>query len=98
MEISREYLRELAKDILIDIDEDVIDGMLEEYYIINEHLNRVKNIDVEGVEPMFLIDEELTSYLREDEENEELLIKKEDLLSNAANKNLDYVIIKKVVE
>lgn len=97
MEMSREYLRKMAKDILIDIDEDVLEALIKEFNKIDEHLSRIKNINVEGIEPMFLIDEELTSYLREDKVNEQLLIKKQDLLSNAAAKNEDYVIIRKVV-
>lgn len=96
--ITKENMKIVANDLMIDVDEDVVEGIILDFEEIQKHLELIKSIDVSGVKPMFLIDESNTSYLREDEPIDDNILKKEFILDNASRKNGDYVLVKKVVK
>ncbi|MGL5617474.1 MAG: Asp-tRNA(Asn)/Glu-tRNA(Gln) amidotransferase subunit GatC [Metamycoplasmataceae bacterium] len=85
----------MTKKILIDIDENVLNSLQEEFYFIQENMDSIKNINIDGVEPMARISKPIT-FLREDIEGPSL--DKDKLLSNSANHNDDYVIMKRILK
>ncbi|WP_027334306.1 Asp-tRNA(Asn)/Glu-tRNA(Gln) amidotransferase subunit GatC [Mycoplasma elephantis] len=95
--IDKKTLKQIANDLLIDADDDVIESIIQEFSSIKRNFDLIKSINVDNVEPMFQVDENPTSWLREDIEAFNYL-KKSQILKNAARKNDDYVIIKKVVK
>lgn len=97
IEINKINMKKMAQELLIDADDDVIEALIAEWSQIKHHLDLIIQIDVEGIEPMAVVDESPTSFMREDIETTDYLNKK-DLLDNAARKNEDYIIIKKVVK
>lgn len=97
IEINKINMKKMAQELLIDADDDVIEALIAEWSQIKHHLDLIIQIDVEGIEPMAVVDESPTLFMREDIETTDYLNKK-DLLDNAARKNEDYIIIKKVVK
>ncbi len=85
----------MTKKILINIDENVLNSLQNEFYYIEENMNKIKDIDIEGVEPMARISQPIT-FLREDIEGPTL--PKEKLLSNSHTHNDDYVIMKRILK
>ncbi|MDK2819576.1 MAG: aspartyl/glutamyl-tRNA amidotransferase subunit C [Mycoplasmataceae bacterium] len=93
--MTREKFINMANKILIDIDENVLLSLENEFNFIDNNMNNIKNINIDGVEPMSRISPPIT-FLREDIEYPAL--EKEKLLSNAFNSNEDYVVIKRILK
>ncbi|MGL6125132.1 MAG: Asp-tRNA(Asn)/Glu-tRNA(Gln) amidotransferase subunit GatC [Metamycoplasmataceae bacterium] len=93
--MTREKFISMTKKIFIDIDENVLNSLQNEFYFIQENMEKIKNINIEGIEPMARISSPI-SFLREDIEGPAL--EKEKLLSNAIEHNDDYVIMKRILE
>ncbi|MEE3928441.1 Asp-tRNA(Asn)/Glu-tRNA(Gln) amidotransferase subunit GatC [Mycoplasmopsis ciconiae] len=98
-EISKEKLIEIANSLMLQPSEDILDSILKDWEELQNHLLVLNKIDTSNVEPMSHINEDLyTDFLRDDEVNNQKMISKEVILENAAQKNEDFVITKKVVE
>lgn len=93
--MTKEKFMNMAKKILIDIDDNVLLSLEKEFNFIDNNMNNIKNINIDGIEPMSRISPPIT-FLREDIEYPGLAKKK--LLSNAFNSNEDYVIIKRILK
>lgn len=91
--MDKEKVRQVAKSIMFDIDDKVLDSLTE---FFEEHLKAIddlKSIDTEGVLPMTRIDNTPISFLRED--TPEKALDKEKLLSNAGETFKGYVVVPK---
>ncbi|UUD37006.1 glutamyl-tRNA(gln)amidotransferase subunit C [Mycoplasmopsis californica] len=95
--IDAKTLKAIASDLLIDVDDDVVESIIKEFAGIKAHFDLIKSMNVENVEPMFLVDESPILLMREDVETDNYL-SKETILKNANRKNKDYVVVKKVVK
>ncbi|MGL5733047.1 MAG: Asp-tRNA(Asn)/Glu-tRNA(Gln) amidotransferase subunit GatC [Metamycoplasmataceae bacterium] len=93
--MTKEKFILMTNKILINIDENVLNSLQEEFYFIQENMDRIENINIDGVEPMARISKPIT-FLREDIEGPSL--EKEKLLSNAADHDEDYVIMKRILK
>ncbi|MGL5205567.1 MAG: Asp-tRNA(Asn)/Glu-tRNA(Gln) amidotransferase subunit GatC [Metamycoplasmataceae bacterium] len=93
--MTREKFILMTNKILINIDENVLNSLQEEFYFIQESMDKIKNINIEGIEPMARISKPIT-FLREDIVGPSL--DKQKLLSNAADHNEDYVIMKRILK
>lgn len=93
--MTKEKFISMTKKILIDIDEEVLNSLENEFYFIQESMDRIANINIDGVEPMARISKSIT-FLREDIEGPSLC--KDKLLSNAPKSNDDYVIMKRILK
>jgi aspartyl-tRNA(Asn)/glutamyl-tRNA(Gln) amidotransferase subunit C len=93
--MTKEKFISMTDKILIKIDEKVLDSLQDEFYFIENNMNKIKNINVDGIEPMARISPP-TNFLREDIEGPSL--PKEKLLSNAFEHNDNYVIMKRVLK
>ena len=96
IKVTKELIKELADDIMIDLTEEEIDKVLSTEQNMMQEFLKVTTMNVEGVSPMHYPFDITNTYLREDEDS--FKITKEDLMRNASSKNEDYVLIKKVVK
>jgi aspartyl/glutamyl-tRNA(Asn/Gln) amidotransferase C subunit len=93
--MTKEKFIAMTKKILINIDDKVLMSLQDEFYCIEKNMEKIQNINVDGVEPMARISKPIT-FLREDVEGPTL--SKEQVLSNALEHNDDYVIMKRVLK
>nr|WP_318023661.1 Asp-tRNA(Asn)/Glu-tRNA(Gln) amidotransferase subunit GatC [Mycoplasmopsis agalactiae] len=96
----REELKEIASSLMFKIDDKVMDDIMELWADLNSRIAWLKDIDTTNVLPLSHINEEkFTDFLREDVENEAIVsIKKQELLTNAADYDSDYILTNKVVK
>lgn len=95
--MKKEDFLELSKKILVNATDEVLIELEKEYDFIHENIIFLKNINVEGVEPMVRISSPLPyETLRED--IEEPHFKKEKWLQNSNNNNNKSVIIKRTIK
>lgn len=96
----REELKEIASSLMFKIDDKVMDDIMELWADLNSRIAWLKDIDTTNVLPLSHINEEkFTDFLREDVENESIVsIKKQELLTNAADYDSDYILTNKVVK
>ncbi len=93
--MTKEKLISMTNKILINIDEKVLSSLQDEFYCIQKNMDKIKDINVDGIEPMVRIAPPIT-FLREDIVGPSL--KKEKLLANSFKHNDDYVIMKRILE
>ncbi len=93
--MTKEKFISMTNKILINIDEKVLNSLQDEFYFIEKNMEKIKNINIDGVEPMARISPPIT-FLRDDVVGPSL--EKEKLLSNASKHNADYVIMKRVLK
>lgn len=93
--MTKEKFISMTNKILIDIDEKVLKALEDEFYFIQKNMDKIKNINIDDVEPMVRISKPIT-FLREDVEGPSL--DKNKLLSNASKHNDDYVIMKRILK
>lgn len=91
--MNKEKVREVAKSIMFDIDDTVLESLTQFFEEHLKDLENLKSIDTESVEPMTRIDNSPISFLRDDVETESLA--KEKLLANAKSTQHGYVCIPK---
>ncbi|MCE6061919.1 glutamyl-tRNA amidotransferase [Mycoplasmopsis agalactiae] len=96
----REELKEIASSLMFKIDDKVMDDIMELWADLNSRIAWLKDIDTTNVLPLSHINEEkFTDFLREDVANESIVsIKKQELLTNAADYDSDYILTNKVVK
>ncbi|MGP1413821.1 MAG: Asp-tRNA(Asn)/Glu-tRNA(Gln) amidotransferase subunit GatC [Bacillales bacterium] len=83
-EVNKEVLKEAANNLLFDMEDNEYETLLEEFKIISQQFDLIKNIEnVDNVEPMTFPFDVTIDYLREDEVKN--LITKDDALKNASN-------------
>ncbi len=87
----------MANKIYIDPSNDVLDFLKLEYDHIDRNLENLKKIDVSNIDPLTRIAKPI-DFLREDEVDETIILKKEIVLQNAQDKNDDYVVIKRILK
>jgi len=96
-QFTKELVDDLAAKLLIGLSEEENKMVLDEFDEIDRNMNLIREIaDISKIEPMthpFPLD---SVVLRNDEEVAEL--SQEDVLKNAAEKNIAYVIVPKVVK
>ena len=89
----------MAQKIYINPDPKVIASIANEYQFIQNHLELLKAIDVEGIEPMSRICPPIKfTSLRADQIDQQVYLNKKVLLANAVDKDEDFVIIKRIFQ
>ncbi|TKA58945.1 hypothetical protein MBOVa_7630 [Mycoplasmopsis bovis 8790] len=96
----REELKEIALSLMLKIDDKVLDDIMELWTDLNTRIEWLKEIDTSNVKPLSHINEDrFVDFLRDDVEDNSLVsIKKQDLLSNAADYDENYILTNKVVK
>ncbi|WP_339022936.1 Asp-tRNA(Asn)/Glu-tRNA(Gln) amidotransferase subunit GatC [Spiroplasma endosymbiont of Crioceris asparagi] len=93
--MTKEQIKELAEDLLIDLSEDEIKDILLTDENVEKRFEKIINYQVADVEPLDFPFEINNTFLREDDQIE--AIEKETILNLAPEKNADYIIVKKVI-
>lgn len=95
--MEKDKLQELANSLYFKLDDEVVQNLEIEFKYIIDQFEKIKNIDVTNVKPLTHINENFTSYLREDivEENENISLK--DILFNSKDSTDQFVKIKQVL-
>lgn len=96
MKFTKELVDDLANKLLFELSEEENKMVLDEFETIDQNMKKIEKIEnIQTILPMthpFALEDVV---LRNDEDIEELT--QEEVLSNAANKNLTSVIVPKVV-
>lgn len=97
--ITKEQLIQIAQRLMINPADKVLDDILIDWEELQHHVSVLNKINTDNVKPLTHINEDLQiDFLREDEENWDLMINKNIILENAPENDSDYVTITKVVE
>lgn len=94
--MERKKIIELAKLIKINPTEEVLTMLENEFTSIKKMLDKLKDLNVDSIEPMSHIDENPINFFREDE-YEDYSKNKEILLKNSKNSTKDFVKIERVI-
>ncbi|ADE19413.1 Asp-tRNA(Asn)/Glu-tRNA(Gln) amidotransferase subunit GatC [Mycoplasma crocodyli] len=97
-EINKEKLKEIVKSLMLKPSKDVIDGIILDWNELQYNLAILNKINTEGVEPMSHINETPIVDFFRDDVVVNFGISKSEMLSNASQKDSDFVITKKVVK
>lgn len=93
---DQEYFKQLAHQLMFDVDETEIAQLQEEFETLDKQIALLERIDTDGVEPMVYPFETETTFLRADEVAQTL--SREDALSNAQSVMAGHVHVPKVVK
>ncbi len=95
--LSEEDFIKLANKIYISPDKKTLEYLKVEYNEINEGLEKLKLIDIEGVEPLTRISKNI-NFLREDIVDESIKLEKQVALNNAKEKDNNFIIMKRILK
>lgn len=96
IKLTPKLLKELAKDVLLELSDDEINGILAIETNIMERFEQVLAIDTTNVKPLFYPFETPRSYLRNDDESQ--TINQNLVLKNAPKVIGPYIAISRVVK
>ncbi|AHF58232.1 Asp-tRNA(Asn)/Glu-tRNA(Gln) amidotransferase subunit GatC [Spiroplasma eriocheiris] len=94
--IDKEKLRQLAHNIMLDLSEQELEKLSNEFDVILKQMDLVQKIDTTNVHSMHFPFEITVTGLRDDEEIEQ--VPQAELLANAPVVEDDYIVINKVVK
>lgn len=93
---SKEYFKKLAHDIMLDLNDQEISELQEEFKELTVQIDKLNEIDTTGVEEMIYPFEAETAFLRDDViEN---VIPQTDALGNVKTVKAGHVHVPKVVK
>ena len=96
MEINKKTVDRLAELSKLEFSEKEKEGMVKDFQKIVHFVDKLKEVDTEGVKPLVYVNENVTNVLREDEPGE--MVSKEDALKNAPEKDSNYFKIPNVLK
>ena len=95
MEVNNKLIQDIAKLAKLKFDDSSTEKMIEDFKKILDFVDKLNEIDTEGVEPLiYLSDEE--NVLRPDEVS--MFTSQEDALKNAPQKDSDYFKVPTVLK
>ncbi|QZE12551.1 aspartyl/glutamyl-tRNA amidotransferase subunit C [Mycoplasma sp. Ms02] len=98
-EISKDKLKEIAKSLMLEPTQDVLNGLEDDWHKIEEQITWLDKINTDNIAAMTHIDESYQiDFLREDEEDMSWSVSKSQILENAKESDGDYIITGKVVQ
>ena len=96
MDFTKEKVLKLADLLMIGLTEEETNMVFDEFEIIDKNINKINEIEnIADIEPMTHALDNFDYVLREDVADES--IPKDELLQNSDNKDVDNVVIPKVV-
>ena len=96
MKIDKKTVERLAELSKLEFSEKEKEGMLQDFQKIVHFVDKLKELDTEGVKPLVYVNENVTNVLREDSPGE--LVSREDALKNAPVKDTNYIKIPNVLK
>ncbi len=94
IKLNEDFFKKIGKKIYIEIDNQFINKLHQEFSNIYQKLNDLENIDTSNVAPLIRVGKPIT-ILREDEIDSNIILDKKQALSNAKEKNEDFIIIQR---
>jgi len=95
MEVNNKLIQEIAKLSKLKFDSSAEEKMIEDMGKMLSFVDKLNEIDTEGVEPLIYMSEEI-NVLREDEITSE--VSQKDALKNAPQKDSDYFKVPTVLK
>jgi len=96
MKIDKKTVERLAELSKLEFSEKEKEGMVQDFQKIVHFVDKLKELDTEGVRPLVYINEDVTNVLREDVPGE--LVSREGALKNAPVKDTNYIKIPNVLK
>ena len=93
---DKEYFQKLAGGIMLDVNDEEVEDLKQEFAILTSQIQLFDKVDTEGVEPMIYPFEEETHFLREDVVYH--VLSQQDALKNAKSVRAGHVHVPKVVK
>lgn len=94
--MNKEKIKELALDIMFDVNDDELKDIEEEFVKLDKMLEIFDNIDTTNDEEMIYPFETPTLFLRDD--NSDDVISQDDAMKNVAKTKQGHVVVPKVVK
>lgn len=95
MKLTRAEVDKLAHLARLEFSDKEKEAMMEDMDKILEFVDKINELDLEGVEPLVYMNEE-TNRLRNDEQRE--VVTKDEALKNAPDRDTDYFLVPKVLK
>ncbi|MBT5859178.1 MAG: Asp-tRNA(Asn)/Glu-tRNA(Gln) amidotransferase subunit GatC [Flavobacteriales bacterium] len=95
MEVNNKLIQDIAKLSKLKFDSSAEEKMIEDMGKMLSFVDKLNEIDTEGVEPLIYMSEEV-NVLREDKTNSE--VSQKDALKNAPQKDSDYFKVPTVLK
>tara|TARA_Y100001968_G_C18717196_1_gene418473 strand:+ start:160 stop:462 length:303 start_codon:yes stop_codon:yes gene_type:complete len=95
MKVDKKTVERLAELSKLEFSEKEKEEMVKDFQKIVSFVNKLKELDTEGVEPLVYVNENITNVLREDIPRE--MVSREDALKNAPDKDTNYIKIPNVL-
>jgi len=96
MKINKKTVERLAELSKLEFSELEKENMVKDFQKIVNFVDKLKEVDTEGVKPLVFINENVTNVLRIDEPGE--MVSKEEALKNAPEKDSNYIKIPNVLK
>jgi len=96
MKIDKKTVERLAELSKLEFSEKEKEGMVQDFQKIVHFVDKLKELDTEGVKPLVYVNENVTNVLREDVPGE--LVSRENALKNAPVKDTNYIKIPNVLK
>lgn len=94
--MNKETIKELANDIMFDVNDDEIKDIEDEFIKLDKMLELFDSIDTNGIEEMVYPFENPTTFLRDDDSSD--TISQKDAMANVAKTKQGHVVVPKVVK
>ncbi len=94
-EFTKEEIIKFAEKLLIGLTDEEAEVIFDEFAIINENIEQINKLNLDGIEPAFMPYDLYTATLREDKAEPSSLI--DELLSNAKDIEGREIRVPKVV-
>jgi len=96
MKVDKKTVERLAKLSKLEFSEKEKEDMVKDFQKIVHFVDKLKELDTEGVKPLVYVNENVTNVLREDIPGD--IVSKEDALKNAPIKDTNYIKIPNVLK
>tara|TARA_B100001750_G_C15122904_1_gene405937 strand:+ start:134 stop:433 length:300 start_codon:yes stop_codon:yes gene_type:complete len=96
MKIDKSTVERLAELSKLEFSEKEKGEMVKDFKKMVEFVDKLKEVDTEGVDPLIYVNEDVTNVMREDKV--ENMVSREDALKNAPDKDTSYIKVPKVVK
>lgn len=96
MKINKKTVERLAELSKLEFSELEKENMVKDFQKIVHFVDKLKEVNTEGVDPLVYVNENVTNVLRRDEPGE--MVSKEQALKNAPEKDSNYIKIPNVLK
>ncbi len=96
MKIDKKTVERLAELSKLEFSEKEKEEMVKDFQKIVHFVDKLKEVDTDGVKPLVYVNEHVTNVLREDIPGE--MVSREEALKNAPDKDTNYIKIPNVLK